>query len=64
MELTLSLDINLLRGAYVVLLNLYHCPTSSFPVRHLNAGFFSVDETSSYSGIAHLNPQLEERGRT
>ena len=55
----LTFDVNLLRGAYGILLNLYHFPTSSFLVRHMNAGLFSVHETVSYGGVTHLNPTLQ-----
>jgi len=58
-ELTLQFHVNLLRGAYGILLNLYHCPTSSFLVHRLTAGYFSVHETISYAGVAHLDPTLE-----
>jgi len=58
----LRFNVNLLRGAYGILLNLYHCPTSSFLVHRQNAGFFSVNETTSYGGIVHLNPTLEGGG--
>jgi len=59
---TVQFAVNLLRGAYGILLNLYHCPTSSFLVHRQNAGFFSVNETASYGGIAHLSPTLESQG--
>jgi lipopolysaccharide transport system ATP-binding protein len=54
----IAFDVNLLRGMYTILLNLYHSPTASFLVHRMNAGVFSVHEVASYGGIAHLKPVL------
>jgi homopolymeric O-antigen transport system ATP-binding protein len=56
--LSLGLNMNLLRGAYVVSLHIYHCSTS----RHIGyadrvANFF-VQETLSWEGVTHLHPTL------
>ncbi len=56
---SIEFEVNLLRGAYGVLLNLYHAPTSRFLARHVHAGVFTVGETVSYGGIAHLNPRWQ-----
>jgi ABC-type polysaccharide/polyol phosphate transport system ATPase subunit len=58
-QLVIAFDVNLLRGTYSILLNLYHSPTSSFLVHRMNAGLFSVHETQSYDGITHLSPVLQ-----
>jgi homopolymeric O-antigen transport system ATP-binding protein len=63
-KFVVAFDANLLRGAYGILLNLYHTPTSSFLVHRMNAGLFSVNETVSYGGVAHLNPKLRAGGNT
>lgn len=55
----IEFDVNLLRGMYSILLNLYHSPTSTFLIRRLNAGLFSVRESRSYAGVTHLNPVIE-----
>jgi hypothetical protein len=59
-DLTLHFDVNLLRGAYTILLRLYHCSTLAFLVREVNAGLFSVDEMTSREGTTHLNPKVVE----
>ena len=58
-RVTLSFDANLLRGAYSVLLTLYHTPTSTFLLYRRIVAFFSVHETLSYSGDIHLNPEIK-----
>jgi lipopolysaccharide transport system ATP-binding protein len=58
-NLLLSFDVNLLRGSYAILLNLFHCPTSSFLVHRMTVGLFSLQETMSFAGTTHLNPVLE-----
>lgn len=57
-QFVIAFDVNLLRGMYNILLNLYHCQTSSFLAHRMNAGVFSVHEVASYDGIAHLSPVL------
>jgi ABC-type polysaccharide/polyol phosphate transport system ATPase subunit len=55
----LRFDVNLLRGSYGIYFNLWHCPSSSFLIRQMNAGLFAVNETVSYGGVAHLIPVLQ-----
>jgi len=57
----LSFQVNLLRGAYIIVLHLYHCPTAKFLGWIRPAAFFSVEETASWQGLAHVNPLLIAR---
>lgn len=61
LALELHFETNLLRGAYGIILNLYHSPTSSFLAWHVSAGIFTVTETTSIDGIAHLRPLLRQQ---
>jgi lipopolysaccharide transport system ATP-binding protein len=54
--LSIGLDMNLLRGAYVVSLHIYHSPSARFVVHADRAASFFVAEGLSWEGIAHLAP--------
>ncbi len=58
LQCTLRFDANLLRGAYTAQLHLYHFPSAKHLIRIRNAAFFSVEETISWDGVAHLSPVL------
>jgi lipopolysaccharide transport system ATP-binding protein len=58
-RVAISFDANFLRGAYSVLLSLYHAPSSTFLLHRKNVALFSVHETLSYGGEIHLNPELK-----
>ena len=47
---------NLLRGAYVVSLHIYHTPTARWVVYADRATSFFVTEGLSWEGVAHLAP--------
>jgi lipopolysaccharide transport system ATP-binding protein len=56
--LSVGLDMNLLRGAYVVSLHIYHSPTARWVVRADRAASFFVAEGLSWEGVAHLAPTI------
>lgn len=59
LECSLTFDVNLLRGAYTILLHLFHRPTVKYLAWVEPAAFFTVQESMSWSGLAHLNPVLD-----
>jgi len=59
-EFSLEFDANLLRGAYVIVLHLYHQPTAKFLAHSVSGGHFTVEEAISFQGVAHLAPSLTE----
>jgi homopolymeric O-antigen transport system ATP-binding protein len=56
--LSVKLGMNLLRGAYVVSLHIYHGPTGRHIAYADRAANFFVEETVSCQGVSHLNPIL------
>ncbi len=56
--LHVGLKMNLLRGAYVVSLYIYHSPTARFIVHADRAANFFVEESESWQGVTHLAPTL------
>jgi hypothetical protein len=52
---------NLLRGAYVVSLHIYHVPTARYIARAHKVTNFFVEEAVSWQGVAHLEPSLSLR---
>jgi lipopolysaccharide transport system ATP-binding protein len=57
-SLCLGLNMNLLRGAYVASLHIYHSPTARFIVHADRAASFFVEESASWQGVTHLAPTL------
>jgi hypothetical protein len=49
---------NLLRGAYIVSLHIYHSPSARFVVRADRAASFFVAEDMSWEGVAHMAPTI------
>jgi lipopolysaccharide transport system ATP-binding protein len=58
-SLAINVSMNLLRGAYVVSLFIYHRPTGRFLIRVNRVLSFFVEETVSFQGICHLNPVIQ-----
>jgi hypothetical protein len=56
--LSVGLNMNLLRGAYVISLCIYHYPTSRHIAWADRAANFFVEETISWQGVSHLQPVL------
>ncbi|HEY2645785.1 MAG TPA: ABC transporter ATP-binding protein [Candidatus Acidoferrales bacterium] len=56
--LSIELDMNLLRGAYIVSLHIYHSPSARFVVRADRAASFFVAEDMSWEGVAHMAPTI------
>jgi lipopolysaccharide transport system ATP-binding protein len=56
--LHVGLNMNLLRGAYVVSLHILHTPTARFIVQADRAASFFVEENVSWQGVTHLAPTL------
>jgi len=57
-SLLVHLSMNLLRGAYVVSVHIYHVPTARYIARAYRAVNFFVEETISWQGVAHLAPTV------
>jgi len=58
MQRKIRFEANLLRGAYVITLHIFHYPTAKHITYAKNLIYFSVEERLSCSGTAHLNPIL------
>ena len=56
-----QITMNLLRGAYVVSLHVYHVPTARYIARAYKVANFFVEETVSWQGVTHLEPSLSLR---
>jgi ABC-type polysaccharide/polyol phosphate transport system ATPase subunit len=56
--ISIGLDMNLLRGAYVVSLHIYHTPSAQWIVYADRAASFFVAEGLSWDGVAHLAPTI------
>jgi homopolymeric O-antigen transport system ATP-binding protein len=56
--LCIGLNMNLLRGAYLVSMHIYHSPTAKFIVRAERVSSFFVEESASWQGVTHLAPTL------
>lgn len=54
--IALDMTMNLLRGAYVVSLHVYHCPTAQYLAYAGRTVNFFVDETFSWNGVSDLAP--------
>jgi lipopolysaccharide transport system ATP-binding protein len=54
--LSVGLNMNLLRGAYVISLCIHHYPTSRHIAWADRAANFFVEETISWQGVSHLQP--------
>ena len=57
-SLLMSMSMNLLRGAYVLSLHIYHVPTARFIARAGSVVNFFIEETLSWQGVTHLAPTL------
>lgn len=55
-SLAVDVSLNLLRGAYVVSLHVFHSPTARFLCRADRMASFYVEETASWEGVCHLSP--------
>jgi lipopolysaccharide transport system ATP-binding protein len=58
--LAVDVRMNLLRGAYVVSLHIYHFPTGRFLCRADRVANFYVEETVSWQGVSHLTPVVRK----
>jgi ABC-type polysaccharide/polyol phosphate transport system ATPase subunit len=58
-SLAVNVSMNLLRGAYVVSLFVYHCPTARYLSRVNRVLSFFVEETMSWQGVCHLSPVVQ-----
>ena len=56
--LSVHLSMNLLRGAYVLSLHIYHKPTNCYIARADRIANFFMDEALSWEGVTHLHPTL------
>jgi ABC-type polysaccharide/polyol phosphate transport system ATPase subunit len=56
--LSVGLDMNLLRGAYVLSLCIYHKPTNRYIARADRIANFFMKEAVSWEGVTHLHPIL------
>jgi lipopolysaccharide transport system ATP-binding protein len=54
----LDLCLNLLRGAYVISMHIYHTPSSRHVCRVERVVNFFVEETVSWQGVSHLAPRF------
>jgi len=59
-QLGVDMNMNLLRGAYVVSLHIFHFPTARFLCRADRLANFYVEETMSCKGVSHLSPALRK----
>ncbi|HXH51320.1 MAG TPA: ABC transporter ATP-binding protein [Terriglobia bacterium] len=57
--LVVGLSMNLLRGAYAFSLHLLHRPSSKYLGRAFRVSNFFIEETASWQGVSHLNPNVK-----
>jgi lipopolysaccharide transport system ATP-binding protein len=56
--LAVHLNMNLLRGTYVITLHVFHTLTARYLCRADRIASFFIEETLSWQGVSHLNPAV------